>query len=165
MCRFFHKEDGSLTILSLFFFMVMILLGGLAVDMLVFENNRTALQNLSDRASLAAADLDQTVDPEDVVQSYFEKQGLDGYLDDVKVVDNASNRSVEITARQDMKTMFMRMVGTTDLSAPAGSMAAESAGNVEVSLVLDNSGSMGTIDGKDGKTRLGEAADRGRHLP
>lgn len=154
MRGFLHREEGSLTLLSLIFFILMFLIGGLAVDMLVFENNRTRLQNLSDRATLAAADLDQTLDAEAVVQSYFDKEGLGVYIDDVIVVDNGAAKSVQVEATKNLKTMFMRMVGTTDLSAPANAMATEAAGNVEISLVLDNSGSMGSIDGNDGKTRL-----------
>lgn len=154
MRGYYAREDGSLTLLSLLFFVLMFLIGGLAVDMLVFENNRTRLQSVSDRASLAAANLDQTADATEVVQSYFEKEGLGKYLDEVTVVDNGNVKSVEIDAQHNIKTMFMRMVGTTDLSAPAGSKAIEAVGNVEISLVLDNSGSMGTVDGEDGKSRL-----------
>lgn len=154
MSAFLRREDGSLTLLSLLFFICMFLLGGLAVDMLVFENNRSRLQNLSDRASLAATNLSSHSDPEAVVRSYFEKEGLEGYITEIEVTSDHNGRSVRTVAAQPMKTMFMRMVGTTDLTAPAAATAVESKDNVEVSLVLDNSGSMSTVDGGDGKTRL-----------
>lgn len=145
--RFLGDERGSLTVFSLLLFLAMFVLGGLAVDMLVFESHRAHLQNVTDRASLAAADMEQTLDANEVVQSYFEKEGLDASLEDVIVTDNGVSKSVEVQSGQSVKTMFMRFVGATDLAAPARAKATEAVGSVEVSLVLDNSGSMGSTDG------------------
>lgn len=154
MSAFHRAQDGSLTLLSLLLFVVMFLLGGLAVDMLIYENSRARLQNVADRAALAAADLDQQLDPEAVVQSYFDKEGLGDMLTGVEVTSDRTGRTVTARAATPVRTMFMRMVGTTELPASAAATANESRSNIEISLVLDNSGSMATTDGSDGQTRL-----------
>ena len=55
--RFRQDEDGGLIIFSLYLFVMMLMIGGLAVDFMRYEITRTRLQNTLDRAVLAAADL------------------------------------------------------------------------------------------------------------
>jgi Flp pilus assembly protein TadG len=83
--RFRREEDGSIILFSLFLFVLMILIGGMAVDLMRFETRRVHVQNTLDSAMLAAADLDQDLDPEAVVRDYFAKAGYDpdGVLVDV----------------------------------------------------------------------------------
>lgn len=163
LARFAGEERGSLTILALFFFVCMLMIGGLCVDMMIFENNRTRLQSVADRAVLAAADLDQSLDPTEVVESYFQREGLEKYLREVKIEGLLEGRTVTADAAQPMRTMFMRLVGVNELTAPAVSTAVEGISNIEVSLVLDNSGSMGTIDShRDRRTRLEKLQDATR---
>ena len=64
---FRKAEDGSLTLLALLLVVMMIMMGGLAVDIMRYEATRTTLQNTLDRATLASASLRQTLDPEAVV--------------------------------------------------------------------------------------------------
>ena len=52
-----------------------------------YETQRTQLQYTLDRAVLAAADLDQTLDPQGVVEDYFSKAGMSDYLVRVIVED------------------------------------------------------------------------------
>lgn len=61
--RFRRDEDGSIILFSLFLFVLMILIGGMAVDLMRFETRRVHMQNTLDSAMLAAADLTQTLDP------------------------------------------------------------------------------------------------------
>ncbi|OYX45253.1 MAG: hypothetical protein B7Z02_01390 [Rhodobacterales bacterium 32-67-9] len=143
--RFRREEDGSLLIFGLFTFVMMLLLAGVALDLMRFEERRTTLQNTIDRASLAAADLQQTLDPRDVVRDYFRKAGLKPPADaDITVTEgvNADSRKVEIKVTETMPTWFMSLVGVDTLAAPASSTAEESIGQIEISLVLDVSGSM-----------------------
>lgn len=143
--RFRHKEDGSLIIFGLFAFVMMLLLAGISLDLMRFEERRTTLQNTIDRASLAAADLQQTLDPKDVVRDYFLKAGLTP-PDPKDIIVTQSNltdfRRVEIRTSESMPTWFMSLVGVKSLSTPAASTAEESVGQIEISLVLDISGSM-----------------------
>ncbi|MDZ7708970.1 MAG: VWA domain-containing protein [Roseovarius sp.] len=126
-------------------FLIMLLVAGIGVDMMRFEMERTRLQNTLDRAVLAAADLDQTLDPEDVVMNYFEKSGLGDRLarDERRCEPRTWATATSRRARErPCDTQFMKMMGVDPMSAPAAGAAEESIGSVEVSLVLDISGSM-----------------------
>jgi hypothetical protein len=146
--RFRREEDGSIILFSLFLFVLMILIGGMAVDLMRFETRRVHMQNTLDSAMLAAADLSQTLDPEDVVADYFEKAGYDP--DDVVVTATEERlggselvgREISAQTRINVPTIFMHMLDVPLLSAPVASAATENIQNVEISLVLDISGSM-----------------------
>ncbi len=143
--RFRREEDGSLLIFGLFAFVMMLLLAGVALDLMRFEERRTTLQNTIDRASLAAADLQQTLNPKDVVRDYFQKAGLKPPApEDIIVTQGTLSdyRKVEIKVSEEMPTWFMALVGVKTLSTPASSTAEESVGQIEISLILDVSGSM-----------------------
>ncbi len=143
--RFRREEDGSLLIFGLFCFVMMLLLAGAALDLMRFEERRTTLQNTLDRAVLAAADLNQTLDPKAVVKDYFLKAGLTPPKDsDIIVKSGNFNewRTVEANVKEDMPTWFMNMMGIPKLVTPAAGQAEERIGQVEISLVLDVSGSM-----------------------
>jgi len=159
--KFHRDENGSLIIFSLFIFVLMLMIGGMAVDMMRYENTRTKLQNTLDRSILAAADLDQTLDPQAVVEDYFDKAGMRDYLLSVTVDQGLNYRTVSAIAATDVRTLFMPirqsgssggeermgqfldMMGDTPLHALAGGAAEERVSNVEISLVVDISGSMG----------------------
>lgn len=140
-----HREDGALLVFGLFCFVIMLILAGIALDVMHAEQRRTSLQNTLDRAVLAAADLHQTLPPKDVVTDYFTKAGLaaptPAQIDASQGADNEWRR-VQVSMMQTVPTMFMRLVGTNTLPAPALGAAEERVGLVEISLVLDVSGSM-----------------------
>lgn len=143
--RFHKDESGSVIIFGLFMFLIMMMVGGMAVDFMRFENERTRLQGTLDRAILAAADLDQTQGPADVVVDYFDKAGMSDYLDgEPTVVQTLGYREVSAEASIDVNTFFLDLVGIHSLTAPAHGTAAEGAAEIEISLVLDLSGSMGS---------------------
>lgn len=140
--RFGRSEDGSALIFSLFIFVLMLMMAGMAVDLMRYETERSMLQNTLDRAILAAADLDQTLDPEDVVIDYFEKSGFGENLNSVTVTEGVNFRTVNAEASANVDTFFMPLVGINELLAPAGGTAEERISDIEISLVLDVSGSM-----------------------
>ncbi len=148
--RFGRDEDGSLIIFSLFIFICMLMFGGIAVDLMLYENKRTHIQNSTDRAVLAAANLNQTVDPKTVVQDYLAKVGIIVSLDDVTVVEIGTapvitGRQVAVNVSASFDTLLMNLVGVNSLPYSAASEKAEEAVNdIEVSLILDVSGSMGS---------------------
>jgi Flp pilus assembly protein TadG len=74
--RFRNDEDGAMIVFGLIFFVLMLMIGGLAVDFMRFEYTRTRLQNTLDRATLAAASLDQQLDPTLVVKDYLLKANM-----------------------------------------------------------------------------------------
>lgn len=148
--RFRDDETGALIYFGLILSFVMLMMGGLAVDVMRHERTRTNLQQTMDRSVLAAASLNQTLTPKAVVIDYFAKAGLSEYLnpDDIKVteVGNAqvgySFRKVTTKAVADTKPLFMHLVGINQFDAGAASTAEQAIDNIEISLVLDISGSM-----------------------
>jgi len=139
---FAAREDGSLIVFAVYVFVIILMFGGIGIDLMRYERDRANMQYTMDRAVLAAADIDQTLSPEDVVRDYLEKAGMSDYLTNVTVDEGLSFRTVSATASADFKTQFMHMSGVDSLTAPAASTAEERIDGVEISLILDVSGSM-----------------------
>ncbi|PYE82336.1 pilus assembly protein [Pseudoroseicyclus aestuarii] len=153
--RLAQDQSGSMVIFALFLLVCMLMLVGFGIDIVNFEAKRVRLQSVLDRAVLAAADLDQRQDPEAVVRDWFAKAGVEGSLQSVEVSSSLNERTVTATASLSMNTLFMDMLGIGTLTVPASGTAREMVSDVEISLVLDISGSMG----RDGKLpRLRRAA-------
>jgi Flp pilus assembly protein TadG len=140
--RFWAAQDGSLTILAFTLFLLMVMMGGLAVDLMRYEQTRTTLQNTLDRATLASAALTQTLDPKTVVADYFTKAGMDKYLKRVIVSEGVNFRNVTADAAAATDPYFLHLIGLDKLDALGHSMAEQRVTNVEIMLVLDVSGSM-----------------------
>ncbi|MEH6773632.1 MAG: pilus assembly protein TadG-related protein [Cereibacter changlensis] len=140
---FARAEHGSIIVLSIFFLTLMLMIGGIAVDVMRHESTRSRMQGTLDRAVLAAANLSQTKEPDAVVTDYVTKAGMAEYLTGTTVTDNTLNaRGVTATAEALIPSFFMQMSGVDSLNATALSAAEEKVTNVEVSLVLDISNSM-----------------------
>jgi Flp pilus assembly protein TadG len=137
---FRQSENGSAIVFTLFLVAVLLIVTGYAVDTMRFENKRARLQATLDRAVLAAADLDQTLECEDVVRDYFDKSELLDEITSISCVESFNGRTVTATAALEMNTLFMQ--GVEELVAPASGAATESISDVEIVLVLDVSGSM-----------------------
>ena len=139
---FVRDEDGSMMIFVLSLVVIMLMVGGMAVDLMRREQRETLLQQTGDRAALAAAKLTQTLQPTAVVQDYFDKAGLSQYLTGVHVNEGVNYRTVQVDAEATLKPFFMQMMGIDELRVPAASTAEQRITNVEIMLVLDVSGSM-----------------------
>lgn len=139
---FRQGEDGSMVIFSIFLVLVMLMIGGMAVDLMRFESTRARLQSTLDRAILAAADLDQTLPPIGVVEDYFERQGMGDDLTSITAVRAINSSQVSATAEIEMNTYFMDLLGFDTLTAPAAGTAREEVSDIEIIMVLDVSGSM-----------------------
>ena len=143
LARFAKDEEGGLIVFSLLVLVSMLVLGGMAVDFMRQENERIVLQGVVDRSVLAAASLQQERPGEDVVEDYFLKSGYDGQLKGPpEAIDSGNNRRVSVDAQGEIDTFFLRLVGIDTLSANASASAIEAVGKVEISLVIDVSGSM-----------------------
>ena len=140
--RFARREDGSLTIFGLFTFVVVIVLAGIGVDIVRHEQLRTELQNTLDRAVLAAANLENTIDPKVVVTDYFAKAGLLQYLDDVQAPTTSGGRRVKATVKARIPTYFMKFASVDELVLQSHGTAEQGIADLEIALVLDVSGSM-----------------------
>ncbi len=139
---FRDAQDGALIIFALFLFVLMAIMGGVAIDLMKNEHIRTQLTQTLDRCTLMAASLDQRLDPEEVVRDCVEKAGLSESLRIVQVASGMNSRDVKSVARVDSKPFFMHMIGIDTFDAAALSRAEQKITNVEIALVLDVSGSM-----------------------
>ena len=139
---FARGENGSMTVFACFMILIMLMIGGIGVDLMRNEMERTRLQAVADRAVLAAADMDQTIDAEAVVRDYFEKSGLGEHVANVVIDPGANYRIVTVDAGSSMNTQFMHSLGVATLPVYATATAEERVPKVEISLVLDISGSM-----------------------
>lgn len=139
---FARDEEGTFIVFGLFIFVLLLLACGMGLDMMRLEAQRVKLQTTVDRAALAAANLNQQLAPKDVVADYFAKAGLSEFLSGVKVTEDVGFRNVEIETALNMPTHFMNLAGIDTLPARAAGAAEESIGDVEISMVLDVSGSM-----------------------
>ncbi|MGY3437422.1 MULTISPECIES: pilus assembly protein TadG-related protein [unclassified Marinovum] len=142
--RFRSEETGTITILAMIIFVGIIAICGFGVDLMMNEMKRAKLQATLDRAVLAAADLEQELDPAAVVQDYFVKSGMGDTLSTTSVEDALNYRIVSATASQTSDPLFLGILGINEMVAPASGEATEMMSNVEISMVLDRSGSMGS---------------------
>lgn len=140
--NFRDEEDGMVTLFACLMIFCMLMISGIGYDMMRHEMERTRIQAVADRAVLAAADLDQTLTAQDVVQDYFDKSGMGDFVSSVEVNEGLNFRSVKVNAETTMNTAFMDYLGVEQLRVPAVSAAEEKVNKVEISLVLDISGSM-----------------------
>ena len=142
---FGEDETGSLSTMSAVLIPMMLITGGMSVDFMRFESERILLQDTADRAALAAANLEFTEPGKGVelVRDFFRTAGLEQYLDgDPIVTESVNGRTVEVNVKRNLNTFFIKLAGIETLSARAKSVATNGVGNVEISLVLDISGSM-----------------------
>lgn len=140
---FRDREDGGFVIFGLFLFVSMMAITGIAVDLMRLETQRARLQAAIDRAAVAAADLDQQLDPQAVAEDYLAKAGLSHQLVSVVVDEGINYRTVTITGEVDMGSPFFNILNTGNMVQPASATATERVDNLEISLVVDISASMG----------------------
>lgn len=142
LTRFSHEEDGAMLVFGVYTMLIIMIVAGIGIDVMHHERRNSLVQSTLDRAVLAAADLDQKLTPTEVVNDYFAKAGLSDALKSVTVDEGLSYRVVSATADAEINTQFMRMTGVETLNTLATSTAEERIDGVEISLVLDVSGSM-----------------------
>lgn len=156
---FRSEEDGSITIFVISLFILMIIFGGIAVDVMRFEWRRVTLQETMDRAMLASANLvvppNQT--PQSVAQNWFDVAGLgdeltvDYALDMIDGEATANSRRVVGRATVRSYNHFMHMVDIPWFQGQVASAAEQGVSNIEVIMALDITGSMGESSGSTTK--------------
>ncbi|MEM0946154.1 MAG: pilus assembly protein TadG-related protein [Pseudomonadota bacterium] len=151
--RFRREEQGGMIIFSLYCFVLMLLIAGVAVDVMRFETDRTMLQNTLDSASLAATNMRQQRDPEALVRDFMQTRGYDPDRVQVTISNTTSGetetedgtllaRSVKADYPLRVNTFFMPLIGITELGTTSSGTAQERVQNVDISLIVDISGSM-----------------------
>ncbi len=141
--RFRQEEDGALIVFSMFLLMGILIVTGLGLDLMRTETTRNRLQATLDRAVLAAASATQPRDPEQVVHDYFAAAGLEDHLQEVVVSEDFGLRSVSATASAEVPASFLKLIGISSFETTSSATAREHIAKLEISMVLDVSGSMG----------------------
>lgn len=140
--RFWADHSGSMSYFAVAGALVMTVFGGIGIDMIHAELKRNKIQNTLDRAVLAAADLENMVDPSLTVYDYFRAMHMPDTLTDVTVSSGANFKSVTAQGATTLSSNFMQLIGVDSLQADGLATAEERVNKVEISLVIDISGSM-----------------------
>jgi uncharacterized protein YegL len=143
--RFLSSEGGSVTALAFFVFLMMLMVGGLALDTMRHEMTRARMQATLDRAVLAGAKSSDATEARATVEDYFAKASLSSYLSDEQEGDiqiYLNSASVTARASRTLDTYLMKLAGVDTLTASGISTAEVRVPKLEISLVLDVSGSM-----------------------
>ncbi len=125
----------------------MFLAAGSAIDFSRISNTKSNLVAALDSAALYAASLTGKTDAEmkTLARTYFDSNYTntgDSTVMDFDLVNYADH--VTVTGKANVKTWFMNVAGINNLDVPAKSEVMKSGSSIEVSLVLDNTNSMGT---------------------
>lgn len=145
LARAFAKETrGNVAIIVGFLFVPLAVIAGGATDIARFESFRAQLQDGVDRGVLAATSLGQTKTVEDTVVNYLKSVSFNDeitvtVLQDVK---SMTAKTVTVRANYVMATAFLPLIGIDTMTVVAQASAEERRQNVEISLMLDFSGSM-----------------------
>lgn len=156
---YLKDEGGSIAIFIVILFVMILMLGGIAVDIMRFEMRRVALQETLDRATLAAANvvLPPTQTPQSVVTEWFNKAGLgneltvDYFAPTVGGTATASSREAWARAKVRSYNHFMTLLSEPYFEGPAVSVAQQGVSKIEVIMALDITGSMNETSGSTTK--------------
>ncbi len=160
---FARAQDGAVLVLGLILFVAMLMVSGIAVDVMRYESERVRFQGTADRAVLAATSLKNqnvTHTPAELAQEYFDAEGLGDYVQGNITVSETQDggRRVDVAPQASLESLFMRWSGIDALEMSVPAAAVEGRGQdtkLEIVMVLDRSGSMGTTT-STGRTRLEE---------
>ena len=148
-----------MTVFALFIFVAMFFVAGVAVDVMRHEHERVRMQGASDRAVLAATMLRENISgatPEQILMAYMQAEGLSEMVETpIEIKEQNGLRSVTIDTLARMPTTFMRLLGVNESRLHTRSVAIEALTSLrlEIVLVLDVTGSMGTATA-NGLTRI-----------
>nr|WP_246716707.1 TadE/TadG family type IV pilus assembly protein [Aureimonas phyllosphaerae] len=154
--RLLRDRSGSIPVMTALLMIPMTLMAGGAIDFARHERLRVAVQDTLDRGVLAAASLTQTQDPEKLIRSYLAQIPTSAAYDlTIKENKKTNFRKIEASVSLSEPTTFLKLGNIKALSVSAKSSAQDERRNIEISLILDISGSM--VD-NTGMTQLRPAA-------
>ncbi len=160
--RFGKDESGVFAVVFGVMAIVLVALGGAVVDYVTLEQTRSRAQTALDAAALALQpEIFKPGYNDDTVKALAEAIMLERIGDSrvnasiEQVVSSVEDGSLYFRARISMPTTFVALVGVPTLGAGVESEATRKKLELEVVMVLDNSGSM---QNESRMTRLVEAA-------
>jgi Flp pilus assembly protein TadG len=151
MKRFMSETNGSVAVIATFCFVAVAICAGTALDFARASRQRQALSAAVDAAALALATskVTDTGQLENLAKEYI-KSNFSSIIYNGSEVDlnvEVEDDRVAITARQTMPTTLMKLARINTMNLQTYAEALRGGSNVEVVLVLDNTGSM-DHDGK-----------------
>lgn len=159
LAQFRSDEGGAIAIFVLFVFVMMVLFGGIAVDVMRFEMRRVALQETMDRATLSASNVVLPVSqtPQTVALEWFNTAGLGDYLTYDYTIESITGEATATSRKTTMKAKvrsynwFMHMLDVPYFEGPTMSTAQQGVSKIEVIMALDITGSMAESSGSTTK--------------
>ncbi len=154
-CSFIQDECGAITIFVLILSVLLLVAGGMAVDFQRQELARADLQDALDRGVLAATNSNQTYNSSGIlsvdeqaellISEYLASRNDKTYALNVSVAvtQTSGKRAVTASADHPLDTIFLRMMGLNTMNVAVRSGALQAPPKLEITLVLDVSGSMG----------------------
>jgi hypothetical protein len=159
---FRSEESGAIAIFVLIIFVMMLYVGGIAVDVMRSETRRVAYWQTADRAALAASNiiLPQSQSPASVCMDWWNTSDLGDEADEL-TVDNftplctglatASSRETRLVGSVRSYNWFMHMLNEPYFDIPVETAAQQGVSKIEVMMALDITGSMGEASGSTTK--------------
>ena len=157
--KLLSNESGNVAIVTGMAAIPLLLIMGSAVDFERASNLHTELQSSVDSAALFAATLQETNSTILTQKSklYFEANfKADGATELPSFTVTNDGDSVIATASVPSHNAFMALAGLPTTTVGARSVVKKSGINLEVSLVLDNTGSMNWINSKTGNSSIAD---------
>ena len=157
--KLWSNEKGNAAIVVGMAAVPMILIMGSAVDFERASNLHTELQSSVDSAALYAATLqesDNTILTEKAKPYFVANFKADGASETPTFTVTNDGDSVVAVANVMAKNSFMILAGVPTTTVGARSVVKKSGLNLEVSLVLDNTGSMGWTNPKTGNPSISD---------
>ncbi|WP_246008332.1 pilus assembly protein TadG-related protein [Afifella aestuarii] len=149
--RYLRREDGSVAPLIGFSALGLIVVIGFAIDVGRAQLVQAKLLNAADAGGLAAGSRIHSTNVQDEVEQFVRANFPDGYANahiaSVKAELNDSKTTVTVDASARVPTTFMKLLGFKTLTVSAHSEVTRKMTGLEVVMVLDNTGSMGSSMG------------------
>ncbi|WP_245827275.1 Tad domain-containing protein [Roseovarius gaetbuli] len=143
--RFVREEDGTVTILAFFIAVTFLIMGGITIDAMRHEMERSSLQATLDGAVLTAASAKNKSEARSAIEDYVTKHGKIDYLSpeqDGEITAMLDNASITARGQNTLETYLLKMSGVKTLSVAASSTAEVNIPKLEGILVLDLSATM-----------------------
>ena len=146
--RFQRDEKGNVAIIFGLTLLPMLLFMGAAIDYTRASAEHTKLQSAVDSAALAL-----TKEPRNTPLATLQAKGQQlfaanftpeggGAAPPISVAVDRVNKTVTVSSQANMPTSFMALAGQDTVTVGATSVASYGTKNIELALVLDNTGSM-----------------------
>lgn len=146
---FWRDRRGNFAIMTAFMMFVLIVVGGMGVDYSRAQMAKSRLQFAVDSGGLAIGQIFRTYDdPAQAVVDFIESNIEGSVIDpstleiDTTIEDTPTSRQVNITAKASVETLFTHFFGVEKYDVTAETETYEAYQELEVSIVLDISGSM-----------------------